>query len=158
MSGSTPNSPWRLRGCAGGVEITYGTIIVAVAAAAALALNQIGAEVRFARRVFAGLATGTQSVHNVVDWEHLQAAGGDVGATYRELPGLPEQAAYRQTFIQSFAEGFRKEQGRLEAFTDWRQHGDGVVAADYPAKGKTLLLRISKRGSQRLLSGMEFAP
>ena len=111
-------------------------------------------EVDFSRWVFTGLVNGSQYIQDEVDWEQLNALGTNVGATYRQLPNAEEQAGFRQSFIARIAQGFRKEKGRAEDFINWRlqERGDGmvVVAADYPAKRKTLLLHVSTIGSKRL--------
>jgi len=135
-----------------------GSVTIALLAIGALALwpSVRGDEVTFCRRVFRGLATGTSAGHRAIDWPRFTALGVDVGATYTGLPNEQERIKYRKTFLQSFAMAFRHAGGRVGAFVQWRKVGqrDGqvVVAADYPAKQRTLLMACSGGWNKKIRS------
>ena len=118
-------------------------LILAMAGLATAGARLIRTEVGFCRDAFAGLAQGRLSAERQVDWEHLQAMGVDVGETYRRLPNAQERRQYRQAFIGQFAGGFASSGATTRAFTNWRRAGGRLVAADYPAKQKTLLCGVS---------------
>ena len=107
-------------------------------------------DVRLCRRVLVQLVNANPSVSRVIDWDHLQALEVNVGATHAVLPTRQEQMNYEQAFIRSFAEGFRKSGGQLSAFTHWRAEPDGTVSADYPAKHKTLVFRLTGSGRHQV--------
>lgn len=111
-------------------------------------------EVGFCREVLKGLAEGKPSVKGRIAWERLLALDVDVGATYQALPNEEERAKYRQAFVVSFSLGFRQQGGSVKAFQRWRVHERRgthvVVAADYPAKQKTLLMGIPASGPKKL--------
>ena len=102
-------------------------------------------DVRLCHRVLAQLVNADLAVSRSIDWDHLQALDANVGATYAALQNREERVGYERAFIRNFAEGFRKSGGRLSAFTHWRAEPDGTVSADYPAKQKTLVFRLSGR-------------
>lgn len=129
-------------------------ISILVVLAIVVPLRVMHRDVRFCRTVLRDLASGRQSVQSRIQWERLTAMGVNVGATYTALPNNQERTEYRRAFVKGFANGFAKTGARPEAFTNWRAQGrEGgrrVVAAEYPAKHKTLLFRISSAWSQRL--------
>lgn len=120
--------------------------VVAAAAAGALIVRAGSGEVRRCQRVFAGLARGDAGVRAAIDWERLKALDVDVGAAYAQLPDEQEKREYERAFIRSFAQGFRQGGAAVKGFTNWRMSEDGTVRADYPAKQKTLRLRLSPDG------------
>ena len=107
-------------------------------------------DIRFCRRVLGQLVNGNPSVSRVIDWAHLQALDVNVGATYAALPNQQEQLNYERAFVRNFAVGFRKSGGQLSAFTHWRAEPDGTVSADYPAKHKTLVFRLTGSGRHQV--------
>ncbi len=134
--------------------------ILAVAALLVLALISLmwprpKSDVAVCQEIFRGLATGKADVEEWVDWANLKALEIDVGDTYSKLPDDTQRQQYRQAFIENFAQGFRFMGGTLQAFGHWRLHeraGDHVVVAvDYPAKHKTLLLSLATTGKRRLI-------
>ena len=130
-------------------------LVVAVVAGAALLLRPwLRDDVGWCRRVFTGLAQGSQYIQDSIDWERLKALNADVGSEYRRMPNEEERANYRQAFISQFARGFRQSKAAYDQFTNWRVLERGqdavVVAADYPAKQSTLLFEISELGGRRL--------
>lgn len=133
-----------------------GTIVLLLlAAAAAVFIMRISqSEVGFCREVLKGLAEGKPSVKGRIAWERLRALDVDVGATYQALPNEVERSKYRQAFVLSFSQGFRRQGGSVKAFQRWRVHErrgtQVVVAADYPAKQKTLLMGIPASGPRKL--------
>ena len=137
----TPNSA-RERGA---FSYEYVALIIMIAAGAMGVYLFSDHDVRLCRQVLAQLVNGNLAVGRAIDWAHLQALDVDVGAAYAALPNRPEQLNYERAFIRNFAEGFRKSGGRLGAFTHWRAEPDGTVSADYSAKQKTLVFRLSGR-------------
>ena len=125
-----------------------------VAAGVVFVLRARASELRVCRDVLRGLIDGSPSIGRSIDWEHLRALGVDVGATYRQLPNERERAGYRQAFIEQFANGFRRASGVADGFRAWRvqRRADAavVVAADYEAKHRTLLMSVSSARSQKV--------
>ena len=131
-------------------------LLMAIGAIAVFVMRGSGNDVEVCRRVFQGLAEGRPGVHRRIDWERLKALDVDVGAAYAALPNDQERAGYRRAFIERFSAGFRGTGGSSDAFVRWRAQGradDGrvVVAADYAAKQKTLLLRLSGGWNKKLV-------
>lgn len=110
------------------------------------------------REAFQGLVKGRQSVQQRIDWGRLQAMGVNVGATYAGLPDDGARAKYRRLFVEYFSKGFLHTGARLDEFVRWRVHERTpervVVAADYPAKQKTLLLTMAVSGKK--LEGIQW--
>ena len=134
--------------------------------------------VRWTRQTFELLVSGRSSAQARIAWERLSAVGVDVGATYAKLPNAREQAGYRQAFLRELASGFRRSGARAESFVNWRieesaesaemkaqsaqnKSAEGaerdartmVVAADFPAKQKTLLMTLTV-GKPRQVTGI----
>lgn len=109
-------------------------------------------DVDFCRGIFEGLAEGRQSVQKLIDWKNMKALNVNIGETYNKYSDKKEKADYRENFIKSFSNGFKKAGGKFEAFSGWRLHQkdefSAVVAADY--KKKTLLLTISGYARRKL--------
>lgn len=130
--------------------------LVLIAAAAVLLVMRRGAgDVAFCRTVLTGLVNGKPSVvAQRLDWEHLNALGLDVGATYTSLPNDAERKQYRQAFVRSVSSEFKRVGGTAKGFSRWRLHGREpgrvVVAADFPAKGKTLLMTLPASGTKKV--------
>ena len=134
--------------------IRYGTLILTAIAVVAAVMRLTQGEAGFCREVLRNLVNDRQSAQRQIDWEHLQAVGVDVGKTYTGLPDDQARAQYRKAFIDNFAMGFRRVEGNLSAFRNWRvQTRDGnriVVAADYEAKHKTLLFSLPAVGGKKI--------
>ena len=118
-----------------------------LALAGMLAWSTFGQDVRFCKRVFAGLVTGDQSVRKMIDWSHFIALDTDVGAVYAQLP-KSEQLLYQQAFVRNFSLGFAASKADPSAFTNWRVQENGTVAVDYPAKNKVVIFKLSENGKQ----------
>ncbi len=129
---------------------------VAVIILALLFVSRGESEVDFSRRLLRGLVQGRISMQNLIDWEKFNGFGLDVGATYSLLPDEKERSDYRSRFILACAEGFRKAQGKLGAYTNWRIYDRGenktIVAADCTVYNNTLLFTIYKNGKRKLAS------
>ena len=113
--------------------------------------------VRAGQAALSDLVNGSPSAQARVDWAHLKAMGVDVGATYTRLPNDRERDRYREAFIEHCSRGFRQSSGAgVEVFVRWRRvaQKDGriVVAADYPAKQKTLLVGLSGDWFKKVVS------
>lgn len=134
--------------------VRYGVVVLAALAVVAVVMRLSQGEAGFCREVFRNLVNDRQAAQRQIDWEHLQAVGVDVGKTYTELPNDQARAQYRKAFVDNFAMGFRQAEGTLDSFRNWRVHArDGervVVAVDYEAKHKTLLLSIPASGRRKL--------
>lgn len=130
--------------------------------ALALLLGALGAvwvsltrgEAAFCQSVFTKLAQGKGSVRTQIAWERLQALGMDVGTTYLQLATEQERRNYQDAFITQYAQAFRAAGGAPKAFTGWRiqeqREGQVIVAADYSAKQKTLLMSVPASGPKRV--------
>jgi len=127
--------------------LNHGALTVAVVMAVVLGVQWSRRDVNFCRAVFKRMASGRPSVEKHIGWEQLKAIGVDIGAEYVAFPNDTERADYRQAFIASFAKGFKSTGGLPGSFKNWRvvDRGAGTVtvAADYAAKGKTLLFDVS---------------
>ena len=137
--------------------IGIAVLLMAIGVIAVFVMPRIGNHVEFSRRVFQGLVEGKPGVDRDIEWQHLKALGVDVGAAYVKLPNDQERLQYRKAFIQQCSEGFRRVGGKPEAFVRWRTQGrtnDGrvVVATDYEAKNKTLLLDVSGGWRKQVVS------
>lgn len=129
--------------------------LVLIAAAVGLLIMRRGAgDVEFCRTVLTGLVNGKPSVAQRLDWEHLNALGLDVGAAYTNLPNDEERKQYRQAFVRSVSSEFKRVGGTAKSFSRWRLHGREagrvVVAAAFPAKGKTLLMTLPASGTKKV--------
>ncbi len=132
-------------------------VLLLLAAAAGTVFLRAGkSDAEFCRTVLNGLAQGKPSVTKRIDWDRLQALQVDVGATYRKLPNDGERAKYRAAFIANFANGFHRSGASVDAFRRWRvqeRTADRIViAVDYEAKRKTLLMTIPSSGRKKLES------
>ncbi|MBI2495480.1 MAG: hypothetical protein HYY59_02080 [Candidatus Omnitrophica bacterium] len=130
-------------------------MLVAVAAAVAVGVVRVGnRDVAFCQKVLSGLIDGRPSVKRWIDWEHLTALDVNVGAAYTQLSSQEERDKYRRAFVEHFSRGFRQAGGVAGGFRRWRVHQRSerriVVAADYAAKGKTLLISLPASGSKKL--------
>jgi len=100
-------------------------------------------DIYFARSVFENLVRANQGAQDVIEWSLFKGVGFDVGANYLRLPDELQRKTFRKVFITSFSEGFRKTEGKLGAFVNWRISSKDdktmTVAADYKTHGKTLL-------------------
>lgn len=133
-----------------------GSVMLAALAATAViyVVRMDRGELAHYRAVFAGLVGGRASVQRDIAWERLEAMGVHVGETYTHLPDDRQRAQYRQAFIRSVAAAFRQQGGAARSFTRWRiaerTAERVVVAADYPAKEKVLLLEFAASGPKQL--------
>ena len=134
--------------------VRYGALILAAVGVVAVAMRLMQGEAGFCREVFRNLVNDRQSVQGQIDWEHLTAVGVDVGKMYAQLPNDQARAQYRKAFVDNFAMGFRRAEGSLDAFRNWRVQERGgeriVVAVDYAAKHKTLLFTIPASGQRKV--------
>lgn len=128
--------------------------MVTILAVAVVALLARKGDAQVCREIFQDLVDGRPRVERRIDWEHFQAMGIDVGATYLGLRDDTQRAGYRKAFLENFQKGFRKGHGNAQPFTHWRMHtrdaGSVIVAADAPVKGKTLLFRLATDRAKRL--------
>ena len=134
--------------------VGYAALILGAIAVVMVIARLSQGEAGFCREVFRNLVDDRQSAQGQIDWEHLTAVGVDVGKTYTGLPNDQARAQYRKAFVDNFAMGFRRAEGNLSAFRNWRiQARDGdriVVAADYETKHKTLLFSIPASGQRKV--------
>ena len=136
----------------GSVVLLGGIVAVAVF----LLMFRASGDVGHGRDVFEGLAGGRASVSGAIDWTRLQALDINIGATYTQLKDDAERARYRTAFLTSFSQAFARIGGTASAFRGWRlaSHKPGrlIIAADYPAKHKTILLGFADSGEKPLVS------
>lgn len=128
-------------------------LVLAVSAVVLAVVRMRQGDAQFAQRTLNGLIQGRVSVQRALDWEHLAALDMDVGQTYRGLPE-GERTPYRRSFITGFAQGFQNSGANTTSFTHWRIHERGaqtvIIAADYPAKQKIMLMTLSTTGPKRV--------
>jgi len=136
--------------------LEYAILAVVIAGAIFIYLQIVNRDVNLCRYVFNSLLTSKPAAEKYIDWEHLQAVGADIGATYRALPNDQEKTNYRMVFFRTFPKGFEKFHGQPKAFRNWRNLGvkDGktIVAVDYLAYNKTLLFFLSKLHGTKIVS------
>lgn len=130
-------------------------VLLLIAGVVAIAIMRRGAgDVEFCRAVLTGLVNGKPSVAQRLDWEHLNALGLDVGATYTSLPSDDERKQYRQAFVRSVSSEFKRVGGIAGSFRNWRVYAREpvriVIAADYTAKQKTLLMTLPTSGAKKV--------
>ena len=129
-------------------------LVLCVLAVGAFVVRLRGSDVDFCRTLLHALATGQPGSARHIDWNHLQALQTNVGQTYAALPSEQERANYRRAFVQYFAEGFQAGGVSVDTFTHWRIHareaGQVVVAVDNAAGTRTLLMRVTATGAQKL--------
>ena len=134
--------------------VNYVALILGAIAVVMVIARLMQGEAGFCRDVFRNLVNGSQSAQRQIDWEHLTAIGVDVGKTYTGLPDDQARAQYRKAFVDNFAIVFRRLEGNLDSFRNWRIHerdGDRVVVAvDYEAKHKTLLFTVPASGQRKV--------
>ena len=138
-------------------SVLIGSVVVVLIAAAGVTaiLRFSQRDVDFCHAVLADLAAGRPWINRHLDWERLTVMGVNVGDTYSHLSNTKEKADYQRAFIQQFARGFEQAGGDIHAFINWRLAAgngseDRVVIADYPAKQKTILFRLSESGKRRV--------
>jgi hypothetical protein len=137
-------------------QIAFAFLVVVAVAIGVFVVNRLlENDVKACRRIFTALAHGNPKIRESIDWEHLKMLDTDIGESYKNLPNLYEKSLYQVVFIQHFAEGFRQGGADVKYFTNWRQQGDGVVAADYPSQSKTLRFQLSP-GEPRQLRGLQW--
>ncbi len=112
------------------------------------------ADAGFARAAFTELADGKQSVGPKIDWRNFMAMGVDVGKIYRTMPDDANRAAFRKSFITSFAKSFHAKGAKAENLTDWhvksRDSKKTVVASTTPAGGSFLITIVLRNGVRKM--------
>ena len=134
----------------------YAIIVALVLCAITYAATRTKSEIDSCKSVFNGLIQGKFSVAKSIDWENLKALEGDVGAPYRSFTGEKAKDGFRRAFIKSFSLGFKRGQGRISDFNNWRLYAKDsdktVIAADCPKYKKILLFAFSKNNPSKLIS------
>jgi hypothetical protein len=116
-------------------------------------------DTEFAKEVFRLLAEGDDGVIAMIDWEHLNLLGVDVGQMYK---GISSEGEARPRFVKGFINGysrsFKEKGGKVENASNWREHSrdatNTVVAADNQA-GKAMLITVSHVDGHQKVSKME---
>lgn len=116
-------------------------------------------DTEFAREVFRLLAEGDTAVTPMIDWEHLNMLGVDVGAMYRGVPGEGEaRPNFIKSFINSYSRSFKVKGGSAANASNWREQSrdasNTIVAADGP-NGKVMLTTITHMGGHQKVSSVE---
>lgn len=129
-------------------------LVLVIAGVLLLALRVRESDAAACRAILTGLAQGKSFVARRIDWNHLTAMGVNVGETYTKLPDDKQRADYRQAFVTQFARGFQQSGARPKDFVRWRlerrEQDRVVIAVDYPAKKKTLLMSLPSSGTKKL--------
>lgn len=114
-------------------------------------------DLEFAKTAFTVLANGDTAADSVLDWEHFNSGGINVGMKYNTMADDAAKAGFRKGFINSFSNAFKGTGARAESLTNWRVKSQDatqtVMAADTPAH-KTLLITISKPGGQQKIAAI----
>jgi len=142
------------------LELKYAAVMILIVIAVVGLFRMGRDEVSLCREVFRGLVEGKASVQRHIDWDHLQAMGVDVAATYGSMTTAQARAKYRRLFIEHFSKGFRSTDGELKGFVNWRIEANTpqqiVVAADYKGREKTLLFSLPASGTKKI-TGIQWA-
>jgi hypothetical protein len=114
-------------------------------------------DVDFAKEAFKLLADGDLAAAEMLDWEHLNVAGMDAGASYRGLTSEAGREGFHKSFITSYSTSFKSSGGKADLLTNWREQskdaGQTVVAADAPNKN-TILITVSHADGQQKVSAL----
>jgi hypothetical protein len=115
-------------------------------------------DVDFARDVFNLMAEGDIAAAEMIDWEHLNVAAMDAGATYRSLSSEAAKENFRKSFLKGYSTSFKSSGGKVDAVTNWREESKDadktIVAASGPNKG-TLLITVTHTDGQPYVSALE---
>jgi hypothetical protein len=118
----------------------------------------VKSDVDFAREVFNLMAEGNIAAAEMIDWEHLNVAGMDAGATYRVLGSDAAKENFRKSFINGYSTSFKSSGGNVDAVKSWREQSKDssktIVAANGPNAG-TLLITITYIDGQQYVSALE---
>ena len=139
------------------VPVLEYTILAAIIIACLLFVYQAKTrDINLARSVLNGLAGGRYEVEKRIDWDNLKGLDVNAGAAYSKFPNEIEKVGYKRAFIQNFAIGFKRANGNLQSFTNWRVYSKDnsqiIVAADYQGHNKTLLFAIPATGKKKVNS------
>jgi hypothetical protein len=112
-------------------------------------------DVDFAKDTFKLLADGDLAAAEMIDWEHLNVAGMDAGASYRALSNEAGRKGFHESFIRSYSSSFKSSGGNAGALSKWREQSKDasqtVVAADAP-NGNSILITVSHPEGQQKVS------
>jgi hypothetical protein len=112
-------------------------------------------DTEFAKEVFRLLAEGDEGVTPMLDWEHLNLLGNDIGTVYK---GNNNQPKFINDFISSYSRSFKARGGKAENASNWREHSrdanNTVVAADNQA-GQSMLITVTHVDGHQKVTKME---
>lgn len=119
-------------------------------------------DVSFARSTMELMINGRYSARTRLDWPVLKILTADIGKEYSNLKTKQDRENYEQSFIKSFAEGYKKAGAKASAFFGWRTFSDyktkspnvTVVAAYAHDKTTSLLFVISHEGRTKKIVEM----
>lgn len=112
-------------------------------------------DVDFAKEAFKLLAEGDVAAADMIDWENLNVAGMDAGASYRPLASDTAREGFRNSFIKGYSNSFKASGGSADTLTKWRElskdSSGTVVAADAP-NGNSILITVSHKDNLQKVS------
>ena len=119
-------------------------------------------DVSFARTTLELMIDGRYSARSRLDWPVLKIMSADIGQEYSKFKTSQDRESYEQSFIKSFAEGYKKAGAKTSAFFGWRAFSDyktknpniTVVAAYAHDKTTDLLFLISHEGRAKKIVEM----
>lgn len=116
-------------------------------------------DTEFAKEAFRLLAEGDEAAAAMIDWEHLNMLGIDVGAMYRGVIDKGQDSAgFIRGFITSYSNSFKSKGGRFENATNWREQSrdatNTVIATDNQA-GKPMMITVTHVDGHQKISKME---
>lgn len=118
----------------------------------------VRSDVDFAREVFKLMAEGDIAAAEMIDWEQLNVAGVDAGATYRVLGSDAAKENFRKSFLKGYSTSFKNSGGNADNVTNWREQSKDasktIVAASGPNEGM-LLITVTHTDGQQYVSALE---
>jgi hypothetical protein len=115
-------------------------------------------DIEYAKKVFQLLGDGDETVKSMIDWEHLNMMGIDVGALYTKTSGDAARDKETSDFIRGYSNSFKKSGGSVENLTNWREQSrdatNTVVAAN-SQRGQLILITVAHLNGQQKVSKLE---
>lgn len=115
-------------------------------------------DIEFAKEVFRLLAEGDDGVIAMIDWEHLNLLGVDVGQMYKGISSEGEaRPRFLKGFINGYSRSFKEKGGKVENASNWREQSrdatNTVVAADNQA-GQAMWITVTHIDGHQKVSKM----
>ena len=114
-------------------------------------------DVDFAKEAFKLLSDGDMAAADMVDWENLNVAGMNAGASYKPLSSESAREGFRKSFIEGYSRSFKSSGGNADVLGNWREQSKNgsqtVVAADAP-NGNSILITVSHPDGEQKVSAL----